>query len=104
MTRSHLAALNTDNAYRVPWQFERGDGLAMPANCFKLRNLGPERLTRVTFNLYGSGIMPSSAPSTLEPGDSLEIVISGADLARDTIGLVRWFRPGGQEYLWRVSF
>jgi hypothetical protein len=104
MTRSRLAALNTDSAYRVPWQFERGDGLGIPANCFTLRNLGPERLSHVTFDVYGSGLMPSSAPSTLEPGDVLEIVISGADLARDTIGLVRWFRPNGQEYLWRVSF
>jgi hypothetical protein len=98
MTRTHLAALSTDSAYRVPWLFERGDGH------FTLRNLGRERLTAVTFNLYGSGMMPASAPSTLEAGDALEIVISGHDLAKDTIGLVRWFRPNGQEYLWRVSF
>jgi hypothetical protein len=56
------------------------------------------------FSLHGSGVMPVSAPSTLEPGDVLEIVISGSDLARNTIGVVRWFRPDGQEYLWRVSF
>jgi hypothetical protein len=98
MTRMHLAALNTESAYRVPWLFERGDGV------FILRNLGVERLTGVTFNLYGSGIMPTSAPATLESGDALEIVISGHDLARDTIGLVRWFRPNDHEYLWRVSF
>jgi hypothetical protein len=98
MTRTHLAALSTDNAYRVPWLFERGNGH------FTLRNLGPERLTAVTFNLYGSGVMPASAPVTLEAGDALEIVISGHDLAKDTIGLVRWFRPNAQEYLWRVSF
>jgi hypothetical protein len=98
MTRTHLAALSTDSAYRVPWRFERGDGH------FTLRNLGSERLTAVTFNLYGSGIMPASAPVTLETGEALEIVISGHDLAKDTIGLVRWFRPNGQEYLWRVSF
>ncbi len=104
MTRSRLAALSTEDAYRVPWHFERGDGLAMPLNCYRLRNLGQERLTAVTFNLYGSGITPASAPATLEPGDALEIVISGHDLAKDTIGLVRWFRPTGQEYLWRVSF
>ena len=104
MTRTHLAALSTDSAYRVPWYFDRGDGLMTPTNCFTLRNLGDERLTGVTLNLYGSGIMPTSAPSTLEPGDALEIMISGADLARDTIGLVRWFRPNDQEYLWRVSF
>jgi hypothetical protein len=98
MTPAHLAALNTENAYRVPWHFERADGH------FTLRNLGQERLTGVTFTLYGSGIMPTSAPSTLQAGDALEIVIAGANLQRDTIGLVRWFRPNGQEYLWRVSF
>jgi hypothetical protein len=104
MIRSHLAALSIENAYRVPWNFERGDGTSMPTNFFVLRNLGPECLTAVTFNLYGSGIMPASAPATLEAGDSLELVIAGSDLARNTIGLVRWFRPNGDEYLWRVSF
>jgi hypothetical protein len=104
MSRIHLAALSTENAYRVPWLFERGDGSHRPRNCFALRNLGDERLSAVSVNLYGSGIMPASAPATLEPGDSLEIVISGHDLAKDTIGVIRWFRPNGQEYLWRVSF
>jgi hypothetical protein len=104
MSPSRLAALSSETAYRVPWLFERGDGILSPANCFALRNLGPERLTAVTFNLYGSGVMPVSAPATLESGDSLEIVISGHDLSRNTIGLIRWFRPNGQEYLWRVSF
>ncbi|HEX4442828.1 MAG TPA: hypothetical protein VHZ81_04590 [Galbitalea sp.] len=104
MSRIHLAALSTENAYRVPWRFDRGDGAERPANCFTLRNLGGETLTAVTFNLYGSGVMPASAPARLESGDSLEIVISGHDLAKDTIGVIRWFRPNGQEYLWRVSF
>ena len=104
MTRTHLAALSTESAYRVPWLFERGDGVTQPKSCFTLRNLGLERLTGVTLNLYGSGVMPTSAPATLEAGDALEIVIAGHDLARDTIGLVRWFRPNGQEYLWRLSF
>lgn len=106
MSRTHLAALSTESAYRVPWRFERGDGgvAGLPRDCFTLRNLGGERLTAVTFNLYGPGVMPASAPASLEPGDSLEIVISGHDLAKDTIGVIRWFRPNGTEYLWRVSF
>lgn len=104
MSRTRLAALSSESAYRVPWLFERGDGTVMPPNCFSLRNLGTERLTAVTFNLYGSGVMPASAPASLEPGDALEIVVSGHDLAKDTIGVIRWFRPDGQEYLWRVSF
>lgn len=98
MSRPRLALVSTESAYRVPWTFERGDGL------YRLRNLGLERLTAVTFALHGAGVMPVSAPSTLEPGDVLEIAIGGADLARSTIGLVRWFRPDGDEYLWRVSF
>jgi hypothetical protein len=98
MTRRRLAVLSTQNAYRVPWHFDRGDGV------YSLRNLGVERLTAVTFSLYGSGVMPASVPATLEPGDTLELVIAGNDLARDTIGVVRWFRPDGDEYLWRVSF
>jgi hypothetical protein len=98
MTRSHLAALSAESAYRVPWHFERGDGL------YTLRNLGRKSLTGVTFSLYGSGMMPTSAPAILEAGDALEIVISRHDLARDTVGVVRWFRPNRQEYLWRVSF
>jgi hypothetical protein len=98
MTRSRLAALSTESAYRVPWTFERGDGH------YSLRNLGREPLSAVTFSLYGSGVMPATRPSTLHAGEALEIVISGSNLARDTIGLVRWFRPNGQEYLWRVSF
>jgi hypothetical protein len=104
MSRTRLAALSSETAYRVPWLFVRGDGSTLPSNCFSLRNLGPERLTAVTFNLYGSGVMPASAPATLDCGDALEIVISGHDLAKDTIGLIRWFRPNGEEYLWRVSF
>lgn len=104
MSHLHLAAVSSESAYRVPWLFERGDGTRRPSNCFTLRNLGSEILTAVTFNLYGSGLLPASAPATLGPGDCLELVVSGADLARDTIGVLRWFRPSGQEYLWRVSF
>jgi hypothetical protein len=48
--------------------------------------------------------MPASTPSTLQPGESLEVMISGRDLARSTVLLVRWFRSTGEEYLWRVSF
>jgi hypothetical protein len=98
MSRPRLAVLSRESAYRVPWSFERGDGH------YALRNLGRESLEAVTFSLYGSGVMPATAPATLHAGDALEIVISGRNLAKDAIGLVRWFRPDGLEYLWRVSF
>jgi hypothetical protein len=100
MTRRRLAALSTDTAYGVPWYFERGEA----AGIYGLRNLGAERLTGVTFNLYGSGAVRASAPAALEPGEVLEVVIAGVDLASTTVGIVRWFRPSGEEYLWRVGF
>src|ERR1700712_139270 len=98
MTRPRLNLLSAEPAYLVPWAFERGNGR------YALRNLGPEPLSAVTFMLSGAGMTPATAPSTLLPGETLEIMISGSNLARDTIGVVRWFRPDGREYLWRVSF
>ena len=100
MTRRHLAALSTEAAYRVPWSLERDaiDGQ------FSLRNLGLESLSGVTVSLYGSGELPTTAPRTLHSGDILEVEISGYDLARNSIAIVRWFRPDGSDYLWRISF
>jgi hypothetical protein len=98
MTRTRLALLSAESAYRVPWTFGRRDG------AYELTNLGTETLAGVTFALYGPGMMPASKPVTLEAGDCLEIVVAGSDLARSTIGIVRWFRPNGDEYLWRVAF
>ncbi len=105
MTRQHLVNPGDKLAYRVPWRFERHP---LPGR-FTLRNLGHESLEGVSLTLYGPGVMPATAPCTLHPGEALEIRISGRDLARRTIAVVHWFRPGGEdpggeEYLWRVSF
>ena len=69
-----------------------------------LTNEGQEPVDGVTLTLLGAGVMPATVPSTLQPGESLEVMISGRDLARSTILIVRWFRSTGEEYLWRVSF
>jgi len=87
-------------AYRVPFGIER---LVAPRR-YRLTNHGDERLYGVTLSLLGAGVMPASAPATLQPHDMLEVTIAGRDLARCTILIVRWFRPSGEEFLWRVSF
>ncbi len=89
-----------DSAYPVPFRIERDTG----PRRYLLTNGGPEPVEGVTLSLLGAGVMPASAPSTLQPGETLEVSISGRDLARSTILVVRWFRPTGEEYLWRVSF
>jgi hypothetical protein len=89
-----------DSAYPVPFHIERDAG----PRRYLLTNNGPEPVEGVALSLLGAGVMPASVPSTLQPGETLEISISGRDLARSTVLVVRWFRPNGEEYLWRVSF
>ncbi len=89
-----------DTAYPVPFHLERDVG----PRTYRLTNRGDETLDGVTLSLIGPGIMPASAPANLAPGDTLEVTIAGHDLARSTVLIVRWFRPAGGEYLWRVSF
>jgi len=58
----------------------------------------------VTATLLGSGVMPAGLPRALPPGEHLELTIRGEHLARDAVLVIRWLRPSGEEYLWRVAF
>ena len=86
-------------AYPVPFRFDR----STPPR-YKLWNASLEILSGVTFALIGGGSMPLQAPVTLAAGATETLVITGHDLARDTVLIVRWRRENGDEYLWRVSF
>ncbi|CAN5356084.1 hypothetical protein BH09ACT6_BH09ACT6_00750 [soil metagenome] len=86
-------------AYAVPLQVDRSR-----APTYRVVNVGHERLLGLTFCLLGSGVTPASAPRVLDVGAATDILIRGDDLARRTVLLIRWFRPSGEEYLWRVSF
>jgi hypothetical protein len=88
-------------AYAVPWAFDRSQGPPL----FTLTNAGREVLHAISLHLLGSGTMLCRAPITIRPGDSVRVVLRhDHDLALDTVLVVRWFRPDGGEYLWRVSF
>lgn len=87
-------------AYAVPFRVDRHPG----ANLYRIVNVGDERLRGLTLTLHGSGIMSASLPQSLSPGETLEVTVAGRDLARNTILVLRWFRPDGVEYLWRISF
>lgn len=87
-------------AYPVPFRLDRQPG----ANLYRIINEGDERLRGLTLTLHGSGMMSASVPEALDPGEMLEVTVAGKDLARSTILVLRWFRPNGVEYLWRISF
>jgi hypothetical protein len=86
--------------YAVPFRVDRDAG----PRRYLLTNTSEERVDGVALSLLGQGVMPASPPRALEPGETLEVLISGRDLARSTVLVVRWFRPTGEEFLWRVSF
>jgi len=83
----------------VPFEFDR----STPPR-YRLRNVGAEPLRGVTVTLVGSGMMPAGLPRVMWPGSELELLIRGDDLARDAILVIRWMRPNGDDYLWRVAF
>lgn len=90
----------TDRPYAVPFRIDRDAG----PRRYLLTNTSGEPLDGVALSLLGQGVMPASPPKTLDPGQTLEVLISAKDLARSTVLVVRWFRPTGEEFLWRVSF
>lgn len=87
-----------DPAYLVPFALDRGR-----APRFGLHNRGEERLRGIALSLLGSGRLLWGLPTVLLSGESMIFAVHGDELARDSILLVRWFRPSGDEYLWRVS-
>jgi hypothetical protein len=84
--------------YRLPFAVDR-----TRAPRLRLCNTGPERLRGVCLLLTGRGVMAAPATSVLDPGDSVDFRVLGRDLERDTTVVVRWIRPDGAEYLWRVA-
>lgn len=87
-------------AYRVPLVVDRSHA---PARYY-LINRDSETLDGVRLSLLGSGMMLPLSTRRLRPGGTLSFVVRGRNLARDSVVIVRWFRPNGEEYLWRVSF
>lgn len=86
-------------AYAVPFRVDRSR-----APAYRLVNTGYEPVMGLTLSLLGSGVMTSTAPRVIDVGAAVDLTVLGEDLALRTVLVVRWFRPGGDEYLWRVSF
>lgn len=83
----------------MPWRVDRS---APPV--YRLVNTSADTLRGVTVSIAGRARLTVSAPASLAPGDAVAATVTGPDLARDTVLVVRWFPPDGREYLWHVSF
>lgn len=99
MLHSLRPARPTDPAYRAPFTVDRSR-----APVYLLRNTGRERVHGVALTLLGDGRLLWGLPTSLEPDGALQFAVHGDELSRGTVLIVRWFRPGGDEYLWRVAF
>jgi len=87
-------------AYRVPFVVDRSNA----PQRYYLVNRSEETLDAVRLCLLGSGLMLPLSSRRLLPGSTLSFAVRGSDLARNSVVVVRWFRPNGEEYLWRISF
>lgn len=86
-------------AYPVPFAVTRpGDGR------LQLVNRSQERLESVVLLLHGPGLLDVQHLGSLDPGGAMRARVRGERLEVATSVVVRWFRPGGEEYLWRVAF
>ena len=101
MASSHTSPYATPSAaYAVPLRLDRRDA----PRSYVLRNVGPEPLRGLSFSLLGGAVMQATAPLLLRPGREVRLTVRADDLPRSGVLIVRWFRPNGDEYLWRASF
>jgi hypothetical protein len=92
--------MDTATAYPVPLSVDRSRGPRVQ----RLVNVGDEPLLGLRVTLLDSGLLVPVATSCLDPGSSMSVSVIGPELERRGIAVVRWFRPDGDEYLWRFSF
>jgi len=87
-------------AYRVPFVVDRSRA---PVRYY-LVNRSSETLDSVRLSVLGTALLLPISQSRVQPGGLLGFAVRGPNIARDSVVIVRWFRPNGDEYLWRVSF
>ena len=87
------------SACRVPWHVDRS---APPL--YRFVNTSPHVLRGVSVSVSGRARLQVSGPAAVHPGEAVAATVTGKDLERDAIVIVRWLQPDGLEYLWQVSF
>lgn len=99
MLHSIRPARPANPAYRVPFAIDRSR-----APVYRLQNIAAEPVHGLALSLLGDARLLWGLPTSLEPSAGLQFAVHGDDPARRSVLIVRWFRPNGDEYLWRVAF
>ncbi|WP_157887541.1 hypothetical protein [Frondihabitans sp. PAMC 28766] len=87
-------------AYPVPLWIDRDDA----PHLYRVCNVGDETLRGLRATLVGDGHLEPMHIPLLGAGESVTLTLVGPDLERESVVVLRWFRPDGDEFLWRVSF
>jgi hypothetical protein len=90
---------NHPPAYAVPFWIDR----TLAPHLHRVVNLGDEPVRGLRVSLLGSGHLLPMETTSLGPGSSFTLTTLATD-SRDSVMVLRWFRPDGEEYLWRFSF
>lgn len=90
--------MTSTESYPVPFTVHR-----RPPR-FDFVNIGSESVRGFTMTVTGRGAPRISRPVSLSPGESTGLRLVGREIERDVAVIVRWLRPDGSEYLWRVTF
>ena len=85
-------------AYRVPFHLDR-----RRAQVLGLVNRSAETVRWVRIETDGPGLASAPVTRRLAPGEGIEVVVRGRDLARGTRLVVHWQREDGEHYLWGVA-
>ncbi|MCU1528752.1 MAG: hypothetical protein JWP75_2515 [Frondihabitans sp.] len=90
---------NHPPAYAVPFWIDR----RLAPQLHHVVNVGDETVRGLRVSLLGSGHLVPMSTVSLGPGSSFTLATLATD-SQDSVMVLRWFRPNGEEYLWRFSF
>lgn len=87
----------------VPWRVVARS----TSGVLELEHCGERPAHSVRFALAGDGMLGLSLPGTVLPGERVRVVVRGGiagvcAAAPDALLVLRWFEPGGQEFLWPI--
>lgn len=83
----------------VPFVVDRAD-----APRYRVFNSSDSTLSSVAARITGAGVLSVKPVRALHPGESLDLIVLGSELERDTRIVMSWFDDERRQYLWGFTF